>query len=188
MHLGKRYLLKEYILWTQWEIYYLLAWSTAVTALLALTHWTFLSVPAPLLTIMGLAVAIVLAFKNAQCHARINEALAFSAQLNTNSGIFTNKLLATVGTLEQAEAAPLVKAMFYRHFGWLTGLRFFLRQSRVWENLHERGNKKFLEALPTPESKSDPKEELKPYFSEAEYQRVVAHRGDREAFILHLQY
>ena len=44
---------------------------------------TFLTVPAPVLTIVGSALAIILAFKNQQCYARFNEALSTSGQLTT---------------------------------------------------------------------------------------------------------
>jgi putative membrane protein len=188
MHLGRRYKFKDYLIWMRWETFYIFCWSLLVTALIDLSHLRFVSIPAPLLTILGLAVAIVLAFKNGQCHARINEALAFSSQLNTNSMILANKLISTLGNLDAATSGPLLKKMFYRHFAWLTALRFFLRERRTWENTFEPGNKKFLEALPTPESQSDLKDELKTYFPEAEYRNVLSHRGDKEAFILQMQY
>jgi putative membrane protein len=90
--------------------------------------------------------------------------------------------------MDPAQAAALVKTMFYRHFAWLTALRFFLREPKTWENTYEAGNAKYLAALPTPESKSDVKTELALYLPEAELQKVLAHRGDKEGFILQAQY
>lgn len=188
MHLGRRYRFPEYLVWTRREIAHLFLWALFVTALLEVLHWNFLSIPAPLLAVVGTAVAIVLAFKNQQCHARINEALALWGQINSASMILANKLTTTVGNLDSAQADPRLREMFYRHFAWLTALRFFLREPKTWENTFEPGNVKYLAALPTPESKSDLKTELASYFSDAELQKVSAHRGDKESFILRGQY
>ena len=81
-----------------------------------------------------------------------------------------------------------LKEIFYRHFAWLTALRFFLRERKSWENTLEPGNARFLAKLPTPESQSVLKDELKTYLSDAELQKVMTHRGDKEALILHWQY
>ena len=188
MHLGRQYRLPEYIVWMRWETAYIFAWALFVTAILELVGLNFLAIPAPLLAVVGTAVAIVLAFKNQQCYARINEALALGGQINSASMILANKLKATVGNLDAAQSAPLLKEMFYRHFAWLTALRFFLRERKTWENIFEPGNAKFLAALPTPESQSSLKAELPAYFSEAEVEKVLTYRGDKESLILQGQY
>jgi putative membrane protein len=85
MYVGRRYRFIEFVGWTRREASYLVAWSLLVTAFLQVSQWTFLIVPAPILTIVGSALAIMLAFKNAQCYARSNEALTTSGQLITAS-------------------------------------------------------------------------------------------------------
>lgn len=187
MHLGRRYKFTEYLVWTRWEIGYLLAWSLAVTALLEISRWHFLTIPGPLLAIVGSAVAIVLAFKNQQCYARGNEALAVSSQLISQSLVWANKLVFMAGSADGLQSGPL-KEMFHRHFAWLTALRFILRAQKEWENTFEPGNARYLAELPTPESRSTLKDDLAAYLSEAELQKVMAHRGDREALILHRQH
>ena len=102
--------------------------------------------------------------------------------------ILANKLTSTVGSLDATQSGPRLKDLFYRHFAWLTALRFFLRERKGWENTFERGNARFLAKLPTPESQSNLEDELKTYLSDAELQKVIAHRGDKEALILHWQY
>ena len=188
MHIGRRYKIADFLIWTRWEAGFLFLWSLLVTLFLQVSHWNFLTIPAPILTIVGSALAIILAFKNSQCYARFNDALALSGQLTSNSLILANKLTSTVGHLGASEAGPRLKEMFYRHFAWLTALRFFLRERKTWENALERGNARFLARLPTPESQSALKDELKTYLSDAELQKVLTHRGDKEAFILHGQY
>jgi ion channel-forming bestrophin family protein len=188
MHVGRQYKFIQFLGWTRWEAAWLTCWSLLVTLFLQVSHWNFLSIPAPILTIIGSALAIVLAFKNQQCYARSNEALVLSGQLSTNSLILANKLTSTVGHLDAADASARLKDIFYRHFAWLTALRFFLRERKSWENASERGNARFLAELPTPESRSSLKDELKTYLSDAELQKVLAHPGDKEALLLHWQY
>lgn len=93
-----------------------------------------------------------------------------------------------IGGLDAAQSGPLRKDMFYRHFAWLTSLRFFLRETKAWGNRREAGNAGFLAKLPTPESQSTLKDELKTCLSDADLQKVLVHRGDKEALILHWQY
>ena len=75
MHIGRRYKLTQFLGWTWREAAYLIGYSLLVTLVLHFSRWNFLTVPAPILTIIGSALAIILAFKNAQCFARSNEAL-----------------------------------------------------------------------------------------------------------------
>ncbi|HZO46395.1 MAG TPA: bestrophin family ion channel [Xanthobacteraceae bacterium] len=188
MHLGRQYKITQFLGWTRWEAAYLIGWSLVVTAFLQFSHWNFLTIPAPILALIGSALAIILAFKNSQCYARFNEALTFSGQLTTNSLILANKLASTVGCLDAPDSRPRMREIFYRHFAWLTAMRFFLRDRKTWENVFDPGNARFLAKLPAPENQSTLKEELKTYLSEAELQKVFAHPGDKEALILHWQH
>lgn len=186
MHVGRQYKVSQFLGWTRWEAGGLIAWALLVTAALQLSHWTFLTIPVPILTIIGSALAIILAFKNQQCYARFNEALALSGQLISNSLILANKLTSTLGNPDAAQ--PGLKDIFYRHFAWLTALRFFLRTAKPWENTGAKGNVAFLARLPTPESRSALKDELKAFLSDAALQKALAHPGDKEALILHWQH
>lgn len=188
MHLGRKYRLPEYLVWMRWETAYIFLWALFVTALLEMLRLNFLAIPAPLLAVVGTAVAIVLAFKNQQCHARINEALALWGQITSASMILANKLKASLGNLDAGQSDSLLKEMFYRHFAWLTAMRFFLREPKTWENTFEPGNAKYLAALPTPESQSKLQTELAAYFADADVQKVLTHRGDKEGLILQGQY
>src|SRR5262249_9663975 len=151
---------------------------------LQISHWNFLTIPVSILTIVGSALAIILAFKNQQCYARFTEALSTSGQLISNSLILANRLRSTVADPEPGQTGVRLKHIFYRHFAWLTALRFFLREEKVWENTAEAGNARYLAELSTPESRSSVNDELKAYLSDAEVQKVLAYRGDKEALIL----
>lgn len=184
MHLGRRYSLRELLVWTRGEIVWLLAWSVLVTLLLVLTRWSFLVVPPTLLAVVGTAVAVVLAFKNQQCFARISEALTAWSQITATSQMWGIKLLSTVG---QSEPDAL-KLLVHRHLAWLTALRFRLRARKVWENAFEAGNARYMAQLPTPESQSTLDKELAAYLLPDELARVTGYRGEKETLLLQGQY
>src|SRR5215218_5873957 len=106
MHVGRQYKFTQFLGWTRWEAAYLICWSLLVTLVLQVSHWNFLTIPAPILTIIGSALAIILAFKNQQCYARFNDALALSGQLITNSLILANRLTSTIGDIDDAQSHP----------------------------------------------------------------------------------
>ena len=109
MHLGRQYKLSQFIGWTRGEASYLTCWALVVTLFLQVSQWNFLTVPVPILTIIGSALAIILAFKNQQCYVRFNEALVLSGQLTSNSLILANKLISFTGSLDAAQAGPQLK-------------------------------------------------------------------------------
>lgn len=188
MHLGRKYTFTQFLGWTRWEVAYLIGWSLIVTWFLQASQWSFLTMPAPVLAIIGSALAIIIGFKNAQCYARFSEALALAGQLSSNSLILANRLTAMIGDLDAVRSGAVLKHIFYRHLAWLTTMRFTLRERKPWENTAERGNARFLARLPTPESRSTLEEELKTYLPEAEVKRVMAYDGDRLSLILRGQY
>src|SRR5262245_60603280 len=116
MHLGRRYKFTEFLVWTCREAICLTLWALVVTLVLQLSHWNFLTIPAPILTVVGSALAIILGFKNQQCYARFSEALATSGQLISNSYIMANRLTSAIVNLEPAQSSALLKDVFYRHF------------------------------------------------------------------------
>lgn len=187
MHVGRQYKIKDFLAWTRWEIGWIIGWSLIATLFLEVTGWSFLTVPGPILTIVGSALAISLAFKSQQCYARFNDGLILSGQVRTTSLVLANRLMAMIGNRD-AGLEPELKEIFYRHFAWLTALRFYLRGKRSWENTFDRGNVSYLARLPSPESQSALEDELRAYLSDAELQKFKAHRGDKEALLLHWQY
>jgi putative membrane protein len=188
MHIGRQYSITDFLAWTRKESRWLIGWALFATLFLQLSTWRYLTVPAPILTIVGSALAISLAFKSQQCFARFTNALTLSGQLNTGSFILAQRLMSTVGKLDDVPTGLRLEDMFNRHFAWLTALRFFLREKRSWENRFDPGNIRFLAQIPSPESRSALDVELKTYLSDVEVQKVMTYPGDKEALILDWQY
>jgi ion channel-forming bestrophin family protein len=174
MHIGRQCKINDFLAWTRWEIGWIISWSLFVTLLLLVSGWSLLTVPGPILTIVASALAISLAFKKQQCYARFNDGLTLSGQVSTASLVLANRLMATIGN---RDPEPGLRRIHYRHFGWLTALRFYLRERRSWENTFDPGNVSFVARLPGPESKSVLEDELRLYLSDAELQKFKVLRG-----------
>ena len=188
MHIGRKYSFPQFVGWTGREALLLIGWSLAVTLFLQFTRWDFLTVPTPVLTIIGAALAIIVGFKNQQCYARFNEALSLAGQLSTNSLIVAHRFTSMVGHLEVMGSGGGLKTVIHRHLAWLTALRFFLRERKPWENLSESGNARFLKQLHTPESQSSLEEELRKYLPEGDVQKVLTYGADKLDLMLRWQF
>jgi putative membrane protein len=68
-----------------------------------------------------------------------------------------------------------VKRIFYRHFAWLTALRFQLREPRTWENMSQKSNSVYRNSrYEIPELNSNLEEELKQYLSGEELEYILS--------------
>jgi putative membrane protein len=118
------------------------------------------------ISVLGIAVAFYLGFKNNSSYDRTWEARKIWGGIVNNSRTFGASLVAFIkGPGEES----IVKTMMYRHIAWLTALRFQLRLSREWEHAELR-----LTALYNPEICEDYYHKLdsaiSPYISDTELQ------------------
>lgn len=74
MHIGKSYGLIELLYWTRRKAYLLAAVATVVAALYQLGGWRWLTLPWPVLAMLGTAASFIVGFKNAQTYHRTVEA------------------------------------------------------------------------------------------------------------------
>ena len=188
MHIGRQYQFTQFLGWTRWEAGYLIGWSLLVTLLLQVSHWNFLTIPAPVLTIIGSALAIILAFKNQQCYARFNEALALSGQLTTNSLILANRLTSTIGNLDAARIRPGTEGNVLSPFRLADCAALFPARRKVLGKYVRTGKRPISRQASDSGKPIRLESELKTYLPDADVQKVMMHQGDKEALILHWQY
>tara|TARA_R110002050_G_scaffold69210_2_gene149764 strand:+ start:19268 stop:20257 length:990 start_codon:yes stop_codon:yes gene_type:complete len=97
-----------------------------------------LSFPWQPLSVIGIAVAFYLGFKNNSSYDRTWEARKIWGSIVNNSRSFG----AAVCSFVQGEkASEYQKELIYRHIAWMTALRHQLRLSQPWEHTDERLNK-----------------------------------------------
>ncbi|MBK8393398.1 MAG: hypothetical protein IPL23_30875 [Saprospiraceae bacterium] len=94
-----------------------------------------IAIPWQPVSIIGIAVAFYLGFKNNASYDRTWEARKIWGGIVNNSRSFG---AATVAFIQGENAAAIRKQVIYRHVAWLTALRYQLRLSREWEHTEER--------------------------------------------------
>ncbi|MBL0740654.1 bestrophin family protein [Chryseolinea lacunae] len=173
MHTGKRYTPIEFIKWTRRDIYWMILIASVPTTLYAL-GLTFLALPWQPIAIMGTSVAFIVGFKNNASYNRIWEARQIYGSIINNSRSFGY----TLRDVLKGKQSETVKRMFYRHFAWLTALRFQLREARAWENMQQERFREYRqEHYEVPEWKSVLADELKHYLSEKDLHYVLSKKN-----------
>lgn len=149
--------------------------SVIPAALYYFAGWTWLFVPWVPVALIGTATAFISGFKNTQTYNRTWEARqVYGAIINSSRslGIMVRDF---VRTEDKEKEAGLHREIIYRHFAWLTALRFQLREVKSWENVKTKSyNREYLKYYKVPEWESSLEEELKPFLSPGELRDVLA--------------
>jgi len=173
MHTGKRFTPFEFAKWTKRDTFLMLLIATVPTILYVI-GWKFIGLPWQPVAILGTAVAFIVGFKNNASYNRIWEARQIYGAIINDSRSFAYSVRDTLGGKE----SMVVKGIFYRHFAWLTTLRFQLREPRSWENMNQRSNFVYRESrYEIPELNSNLEEELKHYLSGEELHYILSKKN-----------
>lgn len=92
------------------------------------------------ISILGIAVAFYLGFKNNSSYDRTWEARKIYGGIVNSSRSFGAAIVAFV---KGAKSDEVKKELIYRHVAWLTALRYQLRLSRPWEHNEDRLTSKY---------------------------------------------
>jgi len=173
MNTSSYYRLKHFIPWTRMKIYRMLAVSIVPTALFYFLHWHWLAIPWVPVALLGTAAAFISGFRNTQTYNRAWEARQiYGAIINCSR---TTGIMLRDFVRPAADAPAIHKELFYRHFAWLTALRFQLREVKSWENMKTKSyNREYLRYYKVPEWESNLADELKPYLSETEHSYILS--------------
>ena len=93
------------------------------------------AIPWSPISIIGIAVAFYLGFKNNSSYDRTWEARKIWGSIVNNSRTFG---AAVVSFVQGNEEDEIKKELIYRHIAWMTALRHQLRLSRPWEHIENR--------------------------------------------------
>lgn len=196
MHAGRRYSLKEFLLWTRRDIYWMLGLAVVPTLLYQLIrfesfHFKWLAIPWVPIAMIGTAAAFIVGFRNTQTYNRLWEARQIYGSIVNLSrawGVmaidFVNNNAASA--LSEKELHAIRQELIYRHIGWMTALRFQLREPRAWENMTRSYNLEYLNHYKIPERESNLADELKSFLS-AEEREYVLGKKNRATQIVSLQ-
>jgi putative membrane protein len=167
MHSGTSYKLPEFLIWTRRNIYIALIIGIIPTVLYQIFELKWIALPWTVVALLGTATAFVVGFKNTQTYNRTWEARQiWGAILNSSR---------SWGTMSRdfINNPDKTKELVYRHFAWLTALRYQMRDSRAWEDK----SKSFLEYQKfyiVPEKETPLDEELARYLNSDELKYVLS--------------
>lgn len=179
MHAGRHYSLKEVSTWTRREtaIFVLIA---AVPTLLYALGYTGIALSWLPIALIGTAVAFITGFKNNASYARLWEARQIWGAIINTSRTFA------VLVFDFVPDPAARSRLFYRHFAWLTALRYQLREPRAWENQKLVYNTEYQRNYRTPEWDGKLEPNLAAFLDEGELAYVLA-RKNRATHLMHLQ-
>lgn len=168
MHAGSKYTFKEFIFWTRRNIYKLLFISTIPTILYEIVGWKWLAIPWAVVALLGTATAFTVGFKNTQTYNRAWEARQiWGAILNSSRtwGIMCRDFF---------DNPTITQLLVYRHFAWLTALRYQMRERKNWENSGKSYNAEYQKLYVIPENETKLEEELAKYLSPKELAFILS--------------
>lgn len=190
MQAGKKYSLIQTLSWTQGYIYAFIGWNAVVVGIYYFLGLDWMVLPWQPISLVGVAVAFYLGFKNNSAYERLWEGRKIWGGIVNTSRTFTvfardyvtNEF--TGAPASEDELASHRKTIVHRHVAWLKALTFQLRVVKAWEH-NNKFEKTFRKQLGT-----DPNEDhwpkIKPYLSEEEYNYVMS-KGNKASHLLSLQ-
>lgn len=174
MNTATHYRIRHFIPWTRTKIYKMLLLSLVPTLLFYFLGWKWLAIPWVPVALLGTATAFISGFRNTQTYNRAWEARQIYGAIINSSRSFGIMVKDFVRTNDKEEEASLHKQIIYRHFAWLTALRFQLRETKDWENVKTRSyNREYLKYYSVPEWEGNLSEELKKFLPEEEVQSIL---------------
>lgn len=167
MHSGKSYRLSEFLRWTRRNIYGLLIIGIVPVVLYQVAGFKWLAIPWTVVALLGTATAFIVGFKNTQTYNRTWEARQIWGAILNSSRAWG--LICRDYINDKEISVKLV----YRHFAWLTALRYQMRDSRAWETVTKSYNAEYQQFYTIPEKETTLEEELAKYIPADERQYIL---------------
>jgi putative membrane protein len=180
MHTGKSYKLFEFLFWTRKSIGWLFLFSAIPTVLYQVFDLKWLSIPWPVVALLGTATAFIVGFKNVQTYNRTWEARQIWGAAMGDSRSWA------LMCRDFIDDPKRYTEIIYRHFAWLTALRYQLRTGRNWENTEKSYNREYKRFYTIPEKQTPLEEELIKYITKEEMQSILS-KNNKAAQLLGLQ-
>ncbi|ASZ11045.1 hypothetical protein KTO58_20020 [Chitinophaga pendula] len=179
MHAGRRFTLKEFLIWTRRDIYRLSVLALVTTSLFTIFNWKWIAVPWVPIALVGTAAAFIVGFRNTQTYNRLWEARQiYGAIVNTSRswGLLVKDFVS--GDIDAGKLHEIHQQLIYRHIAWLTAMRFQLREPRAWETIKTLvSNKEYSRLYTVDEWVNKLGDSLQPFLPEEELQYVLSKKN-----------
>ncbi|WP_430406988.1 bestrophin family protein [Fluviicola sp.] len=171
MHSGKSYHIGEFIIWTRRNIFLLLLIGAVPVVLFDVFNIYWIAIPWTVVALLGTATAFIVGFKNTQAYNRTWEARQIWGAIVNSSrswGAMSKNMVT-----DDAKSKELI----YRHFAWLTALRYQMRDSRIWETASKSYNKEYRKYYRIPEKETTLELELAKYLDQEEIDALLKNKN-----------
>ena len=165
-----------------WPILIFTIYATLITSLFDYHHFEWLKIPWVPLTLLGIALAFYVGFKNNSAYDRtwearkiwggiVNSSRSWGAMV---SGFVTNDHAQE--KLSDPEIKEIHRRLIYRHIAWLYRLKRQLRTLKPWEH-DKRLNKRYRKYINELFPNDEPDVELKKFLDEAEADALLSKKN-----------
>lgn len=190
MHAGRRYNLWQTLRWGRKYIIWFLIIDSIPIFLYCTFGLNWIAIPWQPISLIGIAVAFYLGFKNNSSYERLWEARKIWGGIVNASRSFTVMARDFVNNEEavekqsDSELAKMRKTLVHRHVAWLYALTYELRKLKGWEH---NGNRDAYARDQLGSNYSEKQfEALREYLSEEDYNYVMS-KGNRSSHLLSVQ-
>lgn len=166
MHVGRSYKLAEFLFWTRRNIFWLLVLGIVSTVFYQLLDFKWVAFPFTVVALLGTATAFIIGFRNQETYRRSSEARQTWGAMMSASRSWA------IMCRDFVNDGDKTRELIYRHFAWITVLRYQLRSSRGWENTTKAYNKEYRKYYSVPEMETSLEQELQKYISRSELRNI----------------
>ncbi len=190
MHGGRRYSVKEMFRFSKKYLLRFLAYHSLIVVIFYFTGWKWMAIPWQPLSLVGIAVAFYLGFKNNSSYERMWEARKIWGGIVNASRTFTVMVRDFINNqeadvkLDDAELNDIKKTIVKRHVAWLYALTFHMRAPRGWE--HETMGKMNFKEMVGLTYNDDNFQKLGPYLSKEDLDYILS-KGNKASHLVSLQ-
>lgn len=190
MQAGRRYTFLQTVHWSRRYLFVFLVIDSIPVVLYQVRGWDWPQIPWQPISLIGIAVAFYLGFKNSASYDRLWEARKIWGGIVNASRSFTVMARdfinndATPTDLSEDELSRTKKQVVHRHVAWLRALVIEMRKPKEWE--HSRAQDNAMRQALDAEHSEDHWPALKAYLSDGDY-RYVLSKGNRSSHLLSLQ-
>lgn len=187
MQAGKRYSFWHTVHWTKKKLIWFLLLDSAVVAIYHFFQFDWMIIPWEPISLVGIATAFYLGFKNNSSYERLWEARKIWGGIVNTSRTFTVSIRDFITIQEnqkELEIEQIHKRIVHRHIAWIRALSLQLREKREWEHNTEY-DQAFRKEIGL-KSENISFEEVESYLKTEEYQYILE-KGNKASHILSLQ-
>jgi putative membrane protein len=190
MQAGRRFSFWQTLAWERNYLALFLILDSIPVVMYKVLGWSWIVIPWQPVSLIGIAVAFYLGFKNNSSYERLWEGRKVWERILTASRNFTMMVRDFISDhhaevkVPEAELEAAQKRIIYRHLAWVQALTLLLRERRPWEHYGRRDDR-FRRSLGIHPQAHD-WGQLRTYLSEEEFGHL-ANKSHKASYLLDLQ-